>query len=564
MRTGRLALSATLLAAAFTSVMGASAPAATRSTLGATGSGPTGITLDSSGNVFTANKLGGTVTKLTPAGTGATPFGGGAVGLDPVSLVTDSAGNVYVVNANGASNSVSRVTADGVLSAPFVTLPAGPASVPHGITIGEDGTLFTANANTSAVSKISSAGSLATSPWPVSVGTTPYAITSDRDGNLYTANYSADSVTKVTPGGVASAFGSVGNEPYALVTDDTGNVFTTNYNTGGFGVPGSVSKVNPDGTTAGSPWPVSLGNGAGPQAVTIDSSRNLYVANVGAGSVSKITPSGTSSLVLSGSNPSQAISSPSGITIDADGNLYVTGYNANNVYKVTPDAAGEISPAPPARPVAPTAVAGDGTATVTVTPNAADKRFGVPSSYAVSAVQDPSKSCTVTPPATSCEIAGLTNGTAYTFVARANLNLWQTGGSDASSAVTPIAPPAPNPDPTPAAVVKVSALKAKVSRKSAYLTSRVTVNVPGKIFQAGTTSRTTGKGSKRKTKVTTRCRATVTAPKADTYTVKCNLGSKGRKALRKASLKLTVKTTITPTNGTAASASRKITVKRKR
>ncbi|MFM8562127.1 MAG: hypothetical protein ACKOB9_08540, partial [Solirubrobacterales bacterium] len=85
-----------------------------------------------------------------------------------------------------------------------------------------------------------------------------------------------------------------------------------------------------------------------------------------------------------------------------------------------------------------------------------------------------------------------------------------------------------------------------------------------RIAQAATTSRRVGKGSKRRTTTTTRCRVSKTVSAAGTYTLKCNLGRKGRKALRKEALRLTVKTTLTPTAGAAVSAERKLTLKRKR
>ena len=54
---------------------------------------------------------------------------------------------------------------------------------------------------------------------------------------------------------------------------------------------------------------------------------------------------------------------------------------------------------------------------------------------------DASKSCTISFLQTSCVIRGLTNGTAYTFIARANLATWQTAASSPSPSATPTAPP---------------------------------------------------------------------------------------------------------------------------
>ncbi|MFM8520055.1 MAG: hypothetical protein ACKOB2_06625, partial [Solirubrobacterales bacterium] len=85
--------------------------------------------------------------------------------------------------------------------------------------------------------------------------------------------------------------------------------------------------------------------------------------------------------------------------------------------------------------------------------------------------------------------------------------------------------------------------------------SRVTVSGGGTISQQATT------GSR---KLKRWCRVSRTAAAASVHALKCNLGSKGRKALRKSSLKLTLRTTFAPPTGAAVTADRKVTLKRKR
>ncbi|MFM9126254.1 MAG: hypothetical protein ACKOTA_01545, partial [Solirubrobacterales bacterium] len=116
-------------------------------------------------------------------------------------------------------------------------------------------------------------------------------------------------------------------------------------------------------------------------------------------------------------------------------------------------------------------------------------------------------------------------------------------------------PAAPAP-PGPTLSLTVSSLKAKVARKSAYFTSRATVSEAGSLAQTATT------GSGKKTK--TWCRTMTTARTAATYSLKCNLGSKGRKYLKKRSLTLTVKTTLRAATGTSVTDTRKLKIKRKR
>ncbi|MBU6336779.1 MAG: fibronectin type III domain-containing protein [Acidobacteria bacterium] len=112
------------------------------------------------------------------------------------------------------------------------------------------------------------------------------------------------------------------------------------------------------------------------------------------------------------------------------------------------------------------------------------------------------------------------------------------------------------PTPAPSASLTVSSVRVKVGKRGAYFTSRATVNTAGSLAQTATT------GSGKKTK--TWCKTMTTARAAGTYSLKCNLGSKGRRYLKKRSLALTVKTTLRAATGASATSTRKLTIKRKR
>jgi uncharacterized repeat protein (TIGR02059 family) len=131
----------------------------------------------------------------------------------------------------------------------------------------------------------------------------------------------------------------------------------------------------------------------------------------------------------------------------------------------------------PGVPPAPTAVPGDGQATITVAAGSGT----APTSYTVTAVgTTPAKTCTVTGASGSCVITGLTNGTAYTFTATAtNTDPTATSGSSsASAAVTP--------------VVNPIFLTASVNTAGTYVT--LTYNKPLAATTAPTTAFTVNSG----------------------------------------------------------------------
>jgi uncharacterized repeat protein (TIGR02543 family) len=99
---------------------------------------------------------------------------------------------------------------------------------------------------------------------------------------------------------------------------------------------------------------------------------------------------------------------------------------------------------PPVVPSAPTALAGSGSATITVNPGSGG---GPADSYVVTALNSagvplsPLKSCNVFAPATTCVISGLEDGTSYKFSTTATNSAGTSTASTASAAVTPAGKP---------------------------------------------------------------------------------------------------------------------------
>lgn len=70
-----------------------------------------------------------------------------------------------------------------------------------------------------------------------------------------------------------------------------------------------------------------------PTGITTDKNGNLYVASFSSNSITKISPNGTRSEFLKGTQ----LNGPIDIDIDSQGNIYVANYNTDTVIKVTPD-----------------------------------------------------------------------------------------------------------------------------------------------------------------------------------------------------------------------------------
>jgi serine/threonine protein kinase, bacterial len=255
-------------------------------------------------------------------------------GLDaPHYLSIDASGNLIVPTYGDGV--VNQINGQGVIN-PFSTVPAS-----DGTAIDATGNLYVVsnvNAGSSIIYKVSAGGvasTLATDPGLV------FGLAIDAGGNLYAGNNANNSIDKITPQGTVSVF--VPNMPEAsgVVVASDGNIYATTNSDPSSLSAGSVVRITPSGTVTTVTSGLTF---CGEDGITIDGNNTIYVTSFNQlapamSAVVKIIPMGvnTSTNVLLTTN----VYLPVGITIDKTGNLYVVNNNTSatilngNVIKMT-------------------------------------------------------------------------------------------------------------------------------------------------------------------------------------------------------------------------------------
>ncbi len=387
----------------------------------APGAAPFGITKDPADNIYTANSGTNTVSRLSPTGVLTDPWATIVLGVDavmPTGIATDASGNVYVANYYGST--VALVTPGGTVSSWWASLNANAS--PQGVAVGPSGVVYTANKN-GTISRItpqpSPAVPLVTEKWGVLSGADFTGVVVDGAGNVYASSTTlSDSTNSLSA--FSAATGAVlwtlpvGKQPAAVALDADGNVYVVSSQGG------TLSQLSAFGSAN---WTRPVG--PGPYGVAVDAAGNVYTANFALdgtnNTVSKVTSAG---VVTAAWATLDAGAGPRAVVVSSKGIAYTANYTESAISRILPA-------------VAPTAVAGDGQVSVTVVaPRAGDP----PMSYAVTAVQDPTKTCTVTGPTGTCVVTGLTDETAYAFTTTAS----NAGGTSAVSLASNVVTPSPD------------------------------------------------------------------------------------------------------------------------
>ena len=262
----------------------------------------------------------------------------GAADVTNVSLACVSNFNLLYSFAGGSGDSAD----------PYHTLIQGSDGDFYGTTnaggTSNDGTIF----------KISPSG---TESLFYSFASVPYSgLVQDSDGNIYGTTASGGTngrgtVFKITPSGTESvlySFPAGSSDPYTgLIQGSDGNFYGTT-GAGGTTDDGTVFKITPSGTeTALHAFAKSGTDGQTPYAGLIQGSDgNLYGTTYfgganGLGTVFKVTPSGTETVLYSFAGGNDGEHPYAGVVQGSDGNFYGTTYQGGasgfgTVFKLTP------------------------------------------------------------------------------------------------------------------------------------------------------------------------------------------------------------------------------------
>jgi len=288
---------------------------------------PLGLTVDQHGNVYVADSRNHRIRKITPDGNVTTLAGTGMVGhIDgegsaagfsrfntPTSVASDDIGNIYVAEAG---NSVRKVLSNGDVFSVANTY-FGWQSDLRGVAVDQNNILYVAASSTAVIYKITEngnviafAGSIDSHGYADGVGnearfSSPAGLAVDQDGNVYVADSSNHRIRKITPDGNVTTLAGTGTAGFA-----DGN--------------GSEAQFNI------------------PYGIAVDSSGNVYVADLSNNRIRKITANGKVTTIAGsgasgyadGNGAEARFSLPAAITLGPDGSLYVAD-DYNRIRKIT-------------------------------------------------------------------------------------------------------------------------------------------------------------------------------------------------------------------------------------
>lgn len=367
-----------------TTVAGSGVPGGTDGTgFVASFNAPTGITVDPAGSTLYVGDSGSHTVRRVVLATGevSTLAGSGSAGANdaqgaaasfnhPEGVALDaSATTLYVADYGNhkirkielATQVVTTVAGSGSDSDVDGTGTAATFSFPFGLTVGPGGLIHVADSGNDKVRRITPEGVVTTWAGSGTAGAEDTAaafnelghVAIDASGNLYVTDPMNHKVRKVTAAGEVSTWAGSGDEglvkgasttasfemPYGIAVDGQGNVYVSDMSAM------EIRKVTPNGTVSTLAGSGLRGDADGaamaasfdqPAGLALDArGTTLYVADFGNHKVRQIDLATGAVSTLVASSVAHPIVNPAALATDANGDVYVAEYRGHRIRKIT-------------------------------------------------------------------------------------------------------------------------------------------------------------------------------------------------------------------------------------
>ncbi|RFA15225.1 hypothetical protein B7R21_04135 [Subtercola boreus] len=288
----------------------------------AAGSEPSHILVDGFGDIYTLNTGNGSISKIHPDGTFDGSFHAEFPPLSqPNSFATDGHGALYV--SSYSASTVWRVdSATGTIDSGFSTHLGTEldGQLPESVTVDLAGNIFVATYSPAAVVKIAPTGDVL-GRFALALGSGPVDITTDWAGSVYTANAGDSTISRVAFGGAGAgvvdrrfAVLDTGAMPISVTSNNRGQLYTAN---SGDNTVSTIDLALPPGSAPATT--TLMPPDSYPYNVSSDRLGNVFVTNLGTASVSLFESTGRFTPVVAQLTSAET---PEAAAISGYGQLY--------------------------------------------------------------------------------------------------------------------------------------------------------------------------------------------------------------------------------------------------
>ncbi len=245
----------------------------------------------------------------------------------------------------------------------------------NGLAVDSSGNLYIADSGNCAIRKISTGGIIRTvaggqcgfagdnGPATKAEIGGPNGVAVDAAGNMYIADPANQRIRYVNTSGIITTIAGTGtagfsgdgssataatfSDPAAVAVDASGALYVADIDNGRvrrFVVGGNIATFAGTATSVGDGGPSTQARLDSPNSAAVDSSGNLYIADIAANRVRKVTPSGTITTLAgngqsgyggdNGLSSSAILAMPYSVAVDSAGNVYIADSDNGRIRRV--------------------------------------------------------------------------------------------------------------------------------------------------------------------------------------------------------------------------------------